>query len=130
MANYYGQTRTNYFAVKDAEAFTRELEKYPVKIITEETPDRTLYGFLDDDDNGGGEICYNYEDIVWSEFFARHLENDWVAIIMSAGSEKYRYISGYATAYNSAGNEIHLELNDIYKLAENHLGNNVTRAEY
>jgi hypothetical protein len=137
MANFYGQTRSNYFAVKNAEAFTQELSKYPVEIITQEKDGVTLYGFLDNDPDGSGQIDYYYdeeamdnsEDISWSEFFKRHLEDDWVAIIVSSGAEKYRYISGYATAYNNKGEAVHLDLTDIITLSS-HLGSKTTVAEY
>jgi hypothetical protein len=137
MANFYGQTRSNYFAVKDPEAFKQELSKYPVEIITQEKDGVTLYGFLDNDPNGGGQIDYYYdeeaeensEDISWGEFFKRHLEDDWVAIIVSSGAEKYRYIAGHATAYNNKGEGVHLDLSDIISLSS-HLGSKTTVAEY
>jgi hypothetical protein len=137
MANFYGQTRSNYFAVKDAEAFKAELSKYPVNIIEQEKDGVTLYGFLDDDPDGSGQIDYYYdeeagdnsEDISWGEFFKRHLQDDWVAIIVSSGHEKYRYISGYATAYNNKGEVVHLDLTDIITLSS-HLGSKTTVAEY
>lgn len=137
MANYYGQTRSNYFFVKDAEAFKAELSKYPVEIITEERDGKTLYGFMDRDVNGAGTIEYYYdeetgdnsEDLDWSDFFKRHLADGWVAVIIHAGSEKYRYINGLATAYNNKGEGRAIGLDDIYHLA-NELGENITRAEY
>jgi hypothetical protein len=137
MANYYGQTRSNYFAVKDAEAFNEELSKYPVNIITQEKDGVTLYGFLDNDIDGAGTIEYYYdketeettEDLDWVDFFSRHLADGAVAVIVHSGHEKYRYINGYTTAYNNKGEEIHLGLEDIYTLA-NQLGENITRAEH
>ena len=48
---------------------------------------------------------------------------------MEAGSEKLRYIVGYAEAINSRGERASIGLNDIYKLAEN-LGSSITVAEY
>lgn len=135
MANYYGQTRSNYFFVKDADAFLEEMKKFPVEIIKEEKNGMTLYGFLDADSNGGGSVDFyadedgEYIEVDWSDFFARHLADGWVAVIVSSGNEKYRYISGHAVAYNNKGEEIHLDLSDIYTIA-NHLGDNITRAEY
>lgn len=137
MATYYGQTRSNYFAVKDAEAFTQELSKYPVEIITQEQDGKTLYGFIDRDVDGAGTVEYyfdeetqdNSEDLNWTEFFERHLADGWVAVIIHAGSEKYRYISGLATAYNNKGEGRAIGLGDIYHLATE-LGETTTRAEY
>lgn len=136
MANFYGQARTNYFKVKDEDAFLEELGKYPVQIIKEEKDGETLYGFLDDDSNGGGTIDYyvdergEYLEVEWREFFMKHLADDWVAVIMESGSEKYRYISGHATAFNNKGEAIHLDLSDIYALATEKLGEKITLAEY
>lgn len=136
MANYYGQTRTNYFAVKDPEAFKQELAKYPVEIITQEKDGVTLYGFLDNDPNGGGSIDEYWDEadgnsveIDWVEVFKRHLADDWIAVIVSSGAEKYRYVSGFALAYNNTGEFVGLDLSDIYTLAS-HLGTKTTIAEY
>lgn len=143
MANYYGVTRTNYFAVKNADAFREELSKYPVEVITKESisvntgEKATLYGFIDSDIDGGGNIEYYYdeeagetsESMVWEEFFTRHLADGWVAVITHSGAEKHRYISGYSTAYNNKGEVIHIDLTDIYTLA-NDLGENLTHAQY
>lgn len=135
MANFYGQARTNYFLVKNADAFLEEMQKYPVEIIKEVKNGQTLYGFMDADDNGGGNIDYytdeegNYLTTDWAEVFKQHLADDWVAIIVSSGAEKYRYIAGHATAYNNKGEEVHLDLSDIYNLA-NQIGSQFTLAEY
>lgn len=129
MANYYGQTRTNYFLVKDAEAFKQEISKYPVEVITQQKDGFTLHGFMDADLDGGGNIENYGEDADWGEFFARHLADEWVAIIMSSGAEKYRYINGYATAYNNKGEEMFISLEDIYTLATQ-IGEKITRAEW
>jgi hypothetical protein len=136
MANYYGQTRSNYFAVKDAEAFEAELGNYPVKIITKEADGATLYGFLDADDDGAGEIwsIFNHEtdefdEIDWGHIFKRHLQDDWVAVIITTGAEKYRYFTGDATAYNNKGESKTLNLEHIYELAKD-LGSNRTFATY
>ena len=134
MANYYGTTRTNYFAVKDAEAFLAEVANYPVSVITDTRGEQTLYGFLDDDPDGSGDVWTTYDgydesEIEWQDVFARHLADGWVAIFMTAGAEKYRYVSGSATAYNNKGESMHLDLTDIYTLA-NDLGDNITEASY
>ena len=136
MANFYGQTRSNYFAVKDAEAFTAELENYPVRVITQEKEGVTLYGFLDADDDGSGEIwsIYNnetdeFDEIDWADVFKRHLQDDWVAVIITNGYEKYRYFTGDATAYNNKGESRTINIDHIYDLAKD-LGSNRTHASY
>jgi hypothetical protein len=136
MANFYGQARSNYFMVKNNEEFVAEMEKYPVKVITKETDGVTLYGVMDDDDDGGGDMFSVWDEdedgadeLDWSEVFTRHLADGWVAVIVSSGAEKYRYISGHAVAYNNKGEETHLDLSDIYTLA-GQLGDKITMAEY
>lgn len=133
MANYYGQARSNYFAVKDSEAFLEEMEQYSAEVIVKETDGLTLYGFIDTDDNGGGCIVQvkdgEYVEVDWNEVFQRHLADGWVAIIMETGSEKYRYLVGTATAYNNKGDIEFISLDEIYSLATN-IGENFTRAEY
>jgi len=136
MANYYGKARSNYFAVKDAEAFTSEMAQYPIEVITRDAEDGTLYGFIDEDPDGGADIwCYWDEeadeqiDIEWAEVFKRHLQDGWVAILLESGAEKYRYVGGMASAFNNKGEEKTIMLNDIYELAQG-LGENITRAEY
>lgn len=142
MANYYGQTRTNYFKVNDPEAFKAELEKMPVHIITQELKNEdgevidTLYGFLDDDSDGAGSVTEYWDeekeetiDIDLEDLFKRHLADGWVAILVHSGNEKYRYISGDAVAYNSKGESVGVNLSDIYTLAEQ-IGEHITTAEY
>ena len=145
MANYYGVARTNYFAVKDAEAFKDEMANYAVEVITREGEDGvTLYGLMDTDSDGGGwnwsyvaelededgEIIETDLEIDWVEVFARHLVDGWVAILVETGAEKYRYVSGYALAVNSKGESREINLSrDIDKLARE-IGENVTDASY
>jgi hypothetical protein len=136
MANYYGTARSNYFLVKDPEAFTTEMSKYPVTVITKDVDGVTLYGFLDADDDGGADIWAYYEheesdieDLNWEEVFKRHLADDWVAVIMECGAEKHRYLGGFAGAYNNKGETKTITLGDIYGLATS-LGGNITEAYY
>jgi hypothetical protein len=48
---------------------------------------------------------------------------------MESGAEKLRYIAGYAVAYNSKGETVSLNLDDIYDKAKS-LGTNITTATY
>lgn len=136
MANYYGQARTNYFAVKDSAAFETEFADYPVNIITKQVGDQTLYGFLDADDNGGGLSWQKYDDdtddfvdLDYLERIAAHLVEGSVAVLLETGAEKYRHLNGYAWAVNSKGETKQISLDHIYALAAE-LGDSVTRAEY
>jgi hypothetical protein len=137
MANYYASARTNYFAVTDLEAFKAELESKTssVQVVSKEQDGLTLVALLGSDDDGAG-FPFDYEDedgeyveLDWAEIFKAHLEDGWVAIIMESGAEKLRYIAGYAVAYNSKGETVAINLDQIYEKAKS-LGSNITEATY
>lgn len=117
MANYYGQARTNYFEVKDAEAFVEEMKNYPVEVITKEEGEKTLYGFMDANHDGAGLSWSTWDDeaddeieINWIEIIRKHVAPGWSAILMEVGSEKYRYLNAYALIVTESGyKEINLE---------------------
>lgn len=138
MANFYGQTRSNYFAVKNEEAFREEIAKLPVELIEgkKEEDGTQLFGFLDCDQNGGADIwgvydeeTEEYVEVDWAKFFQTHLADDWVAVIVSVGTEKYRYFQGDAVAYNNKGETRSVNIEQIYELASD-LGSNRTHASY
>jgi len=144
MANFYGTTRSNYFAIKDPEAFVAEMAKYPVEVIADPHRDEegneigTLYGFMDSDDDGGGDIWTIYDDdneeyteVDWADVFNRHLQDDWVAVIQSVGAEKHRYLSGFAVLYNNKGETHSVNLDNIYLFADTFgYGKHITKAQY
>ena len=136
MANYYGQSRTNYFLVKDAEAFKTEMANYPVNVIEQKIGVETGYGILDEDSDGGGlawsvfnEDTDDYDDLVWEDIIGKHLKDGEVCVLMETGAEKYRYLSGWAIAFNNKGETRRVDITDIYNLAKE-LGTGVTQAEY
>ena len=135
MANYYASSRTNYFLVKDVEAFTNEVESLSqLTIITKVIDEVTFVGLLSEDEDGGFPWSLiddqgDTGEIEWGDLFAKHLQDDSVAILIEAGAEKLRYISGYAVAYNNKKETRVIDLSDIYKLAEE-IGKDVPRAEY
>jgi hypothetical protein len=139
MANYIAQARSNYFAVKNEEAFLADIQKCNVELITNKTEDgQTLYGFMDDESGDGMDSWYAWSaddededstELTWGEFFQKHLADGWVAIITEIGSEKYRFLNGYSTAYNNKGEEKFISLDHIVELAKE-LGDNITTATY
>lgn len=87
-----------------------------------------------DSETGLAYLIYDEEtgeetEIDYQEVFKRHLADDYVAIIVGAGAEKLRYISGYAIAFNNKGESVGVNLQDIYLLSKP-LGNKITQAEY
>lgn len=135
MATYYESARTNTFLVKDIEAFKNELEMFKaLEIVTSEHEDKTYVCLLNKNENGFpfeiyDDILEEYVEIDWEAIFAKHLQDDSVAIIMGAGAEKLRYIHGYTIAFNNKGETRMIHLTDIYKIAEE-LGKDVKKAEY
>ena len=136
MANYYGQTRTNYFLVKDAEAFKAEMANYEVCVIEQKIGEETGYGILDEDSDGGGlqwsqfnEETEDYDDLVWEDIIGKHLKDGEVCVLVETGAEKYRYLNGWAIAFNNKGETRRVDTTDIYDLAKE-IGTGITRAEY
>lgn len=138
MANFYGQARSNYFAVKNEEAFRTAIAELPVRMIEKknEADDITLFGFLDADDEGQADVWSVWDEVKeeqvevdWSEFFKTHLADDWVAVIISVGWEKYRYFQGDVVAFNNKGESKTINLDHIYEIVGD-LGGKVTHASY
>lgn len=147
MANYYGVGRTNYFRVKDLDAFIEELKpirglnlqvREDLRVKDDPCPEtgKPWVMLMDDNPDGGGWCPYYDQDgdeadydVDLEEVIANHLIDGDVAIIMETGHEKYRYLIGWASAVNSKGESVRINLDDIYKAAET-LGSIITRAQY
>jgi hypothetical protein len=125
--NYEAKARTSYFEVKDPVAFAdwaqafgvvvhhKESNRYAV-VLEEGVPS------VREDDNGA------FEEISFAEELSTHLKDGWAAVIMEIGNEGMRYMVGHATAINSTGQRLDLDLGHIYDQATA-LGC-VTKAEY
>lgn len=137
MATYYGNGRSNYFYVKDAEKFKEWLTKFEgaFKLIERETEDddmgfallaRMDSGMLPDMDDDGnsvdfeGEIAEMLQPIdgncfIWTE----------------AGSEGDRYVGGSALAVHHTGQMTYVSTHQIYEKVEKEFGTRpLTLAEY
>lgn len=142
MANYYGVGRSNYVRVRDEAAFRAALAPYPVEVIT---GDDGRVAILDNHPDGGGFAWYIVHDDACGcdnptctvgddatdeiSLLAPHLADGEVMILTETGHEKYRYVLGYALAFNNAGEQRYLNLGDITTLAKE-LGPNVTDPSY
>jgi hypothetical protein len=136
MANYYATARSNYFKVKDVAAFREWATPINIEVIEGDGKHEGLVCLIaDDGDQNGwpswrpGEGDGEDTEIDLAQEIAAHLVDGHVAILMEAGAEKVRYVSGWAMAVNSKGETESVSLQDIYEMAE-HLGEHVTRAEY
>lgn len=139
MANFYGNARSNYFEVKDMEAFEKEMSTLPD--ITVIHADGLVGVMVDSGDSGcfpswkyneEGEQDMEEEEIDIVEIVAGHLVEGAVAIFMEVGAEKMRYISGWAEAINSRFDRKTISLNNIYDVAAGLTTSMkaITRAEY
>jgi hypothetical protein len=123
MANYYANARTNYFKVKDIEAFKNEVEQYPLEVSSRDDNPEFVALFITDDNEGGFPWVDFYtedaegDEINWTDIFARHLQENSVVIIQEVGNEKLRYFGGMAVAINSKGEEIVIDINSIFDQA-------------
>lgn len=135
MANWYGASRTNYFKVKDPAAFRAWAEGLGCRVIENEG----LYGLLDGEESDGmwpssrvvdDPDVWEDDEIDFAAELIEHLAIGSVAVLMTVGAEKHRYLTGCATAINSAGEVINLSIGNIYDLAEAKFGTKPTLAEY
>lgn len=136
MANYCGTGRSNYFQVKDVAAYKTWLAKFPdiEYIQSDDAPEEDpLVGFLSNLECGSLPSFYYVGDeekeVDFLDELSQHLVDGSVAVFVTAGSEKQRYVSGHAIAINSQGEQEYVSLSDIYTKAEK-LGKEVTPAEY
>ena len=137
MANYQGAERTNYVRIRQEKL--HDVAEYVGMFNIEMHEKDGTYCFLpsawnDDgcfsqwgEDEGGNELELDWESV------ARAMEDGQVLIIMSAGHEKLRYISGWAVAWDWQGNYTSLSINGIYEQAAEKFGvqtDDISRAEY
>ena len=134
MANYESTFRSNYFKVKDPEAFQALMNKRNLDWREKKSEDGTsFYVFFDQGYGGGGMPFYDDdldENFDFLQEVAEHLQKGEVCVTMEAGAEKLRYVGGYANAVNSKGEQLHISLEDIYDLVEKTWGIKTTDASY
>lgn len=158
MATYTAVARTNYFRVKDTDAFRAALNAaFPNASldVRDGGPDDPTgsVAVIEEDGHGWPRGCTEgdvplgqtppADDDVCEEcsqrfgdhghsivtLIAAHLIDGDVAVIIEGGSEKSHYIVGTATAVNAAGKTRQVTLDDIYDLAKT-LGSTITDASY
>lgn len=134
MANWNGTARSNYFRVKDEEAFLQALEPYEIG-TWDGVSDPTKLAIYSNDGDTGDWACYD-EDMneipIW-EIVAPHLQDGQVAVFLSAGAEKMRYITGSAVAVTNKGEPVSIYLSEIYAKASRAFGvpmESITDASY
>jgi hypothetical protein len=135
MANYYATTRSNYFRVKDAKAFEAWCKKRFLDVWTSEDHPDCYAIAANDNGDGSGWPHFDSEtddDIDFTTELAEHLDERDVAVLFEIGNEKLRYLVGVATAVNSNGRSVSVNLDEIYDRAKATLGSDlaITEATY
>ena len=136
MADWYGTARSNYFKVRDNEAFKVFMQDLSSMFAEYDDVDNTWWLRTDDYGNGGFDWTIYDEDfepddsVNAMDEFASHLQEGEVAIFLEAGAEKLRYITGNALAIAWTGEIIEIDLTDIYELVAKKYGIEPCRAEY
>lgn len=123
MSNWIGHARSNYFRVKDVDAFISFVNSIPgLAFWTKETNGTSFAIFVDETDHGGWpdtrEVEGQADDIYGMETLAddlaHHLAENEVAILMEVGNEGFRYFTFRSTAVAWDGRRIDLDSDDIY----------------
>jgi len=139
MSDWYGTSRSNYFMVKDVDKFKTLCARWGVEFIEKDAASGFV-GFLGMSEYGGLPSCRLEKDKDTDEMIeldsddfytelADQLKDGEVAVLMEAGAQKHAYITGFAMAINSKGENVSLSLNEIYEKAKG-LGENITMAEH
>ena len=136
MADWYGTARSNYFKVRDNEAFKVFMQDLSSMITEYNDADNTWWIRADDYGNGGFDWTIYDEDfepddsVNAMDEFASHLQEGEVAIFLEAGAEKLRYITGNALSIAWTGEITEINLADIYEFVAEKHGVEPCRAEY
>lgn len=132
--SYHATARSNPFRVKNMLAFASLVALLPGVRLEHKGDQATLY--VDGTDSGefpthrllaegeaqsAGEMEGHTPFDVCDDI-APHLVDGEVAIFITAGSDRHRYVGGYARAVNSRGRSIIIQLDDIYAQAKLLLG--------
>lgn len=129
MANWCGESRSNYFRVKDAEAFKAAMSAFDVKVWDKDDFFALGAGRCSDGDWPSYDAEAD-EDFDFADIVSKHLADGEIAVFMTIGAEKIRYLTGYAVAFNNKGERESLSLDRIYDFVEQRWGVQPTRAEY
>lgn len=125
MANYVGHARSNCFRIRDETTFLAWVDTLPGVVAQRENSDRKLFVLLVEDADGGGWPHWRYQEDMEDEEeldlhaeLSEHLAEGEVAILQEVGSEKLRYLVGYAVAVNHKGETLSVSIDEIYQMVQ------------
>lgn len=125
MANYEATARSNYFAVRDRDAFAAFCNKYDLKVFE----NQNHHGLVAFAANGCSGINFNDDEDPFADFDRRLstlLDDGQVCVYQEVGQETGRYVTGYACAVNWLGDVEIISLDDIYQNALKMAGPSIT----
>lgn len=134
--NYEAKARSNYFKVKDIQAFKDAIRKFSVFIELKDNaaPEKGLM-IYPTEDNAGWPNWYLDEDtddemeIDFPAVVQEHIMEGEVAVLMSIGSEGYKYLTADGIIITSESVE-YLSLNEMLMKRAKELNPNVTEPQY
>ena len=136
MANWIGSARTNYFRVKDVDAFKAWAKAASLVVFEKDG----RFGVYSEDEYGGWpDIVFDddttdaHRDFYITHELAPHVADGEIVVCLEAGAEKLRYITGSAIAFKvmaGGADRISITLDDIYALAAGKWGQEPSKAEY
>jgi len=132
MSDYYGTGRSNYFIVKDLEAFKVWTESLDLEVIECDENGESHVGFIVTSDHGSyptyrfneiqagldGEGEEFEEEIDFFFELSTHLKDEEVAIFITSGALNSSLIGGQSIAVNSKNERTCVFLDDIYEKAK------------
>lgn len=138
MADFTGASRTNYVTIEDMPGLMAYLSGSNITLEEQEGkhaffPSESSEGMFDLDfrNDEGEEVHLDWEEVM------QYIKQGEVLVVMSAGHERLRYISGYSQALirrpDGTVDTSELWLSQIYNKAAAELGVNpadITSAEY
>lgn len=133
MANWYGAARSNYVMVKDLLAFREAMAPWPIRVSVADGLTNIACLLSEEPDSGGWPSSrYDAEtdtdvDFDFAALVCPHLVEGQVLVVMEAGAEKLRYLTGWAAAYDHTGRHVGVDLTNIYEAAATAFG--VPRAQ-
>lgn len=132
MADWYGTSRSNYFKVRDVEAFKTWASDLELEVWNNGEGLMAIAG-----DAEGRWPCERWDEDrqehMAFDFGAElqgHLTEGEVAILMTTGAEKLRYLTGHAVALHADGRRLVIDLDSIYAKVRAKFGMEPTRAIY
>jgi hypothetical protein len=129
-------TRSNYFKVKDPDAFKawagkRHMQAWNETIWDKNVnivePDLTVFAMQSTSQDGWFDLYEDRDVDIFGEL-ATHLADKQVAILMEIGWLK-EYVKGWAIAVHANGKCVEVVLDDIYDAAKKEFGDDIQMRE-